>query len=421
MPLLPSSSSPRRDQGVAEREPRLFPATGRGLGIEAVRHQQVHVDERGDVLLGDGPAPQVLAAAGTVRRVVLADAESIHPRLILVGGDDAPLAVIALERYLVSPSALVDPGVDLETSGAAAVASALGLRVERADAAASALFGTLGSAPVVAPRLPGARGAVARLSSALLLLTVGAVVAFALHPALLIAVVIVATALMVGPARTVTHLRRRALAAMTTLPGDLPGTEGLRRLSPTHPDALAQRTPAALLLGPRRIIEIHHGGETWFPGPAAGGVAAAQVTPESILLSDARGRALGRLEGGWATEPDDFRRACDEIGVRVEIDPTPMAEVPGLGRLEPWRIGEGPGRRWAFDAAEEGNLSVAAVSLLSAALPFLVVAGLLCGVWQPWAAVLVLPGAVLLIGHLSSGAQLRRWRHGARPMTEAGA
>ena len=58
-------------------------------------------------------------------------------------------------------------------------------------------------------------------------------------------------------------------------------------------------------------------------------------------------------------------RACAEVGIRVEIDPTPMAEVPGLGRLEPWRAGEGPGRRWALDAAEEGNLSVAAVSLLS--------------------------------------------------------
>lgn len=392
------------------REPRLFPATGRGLGIEAVRHQQIHVDERGAVVVGDGPPARVLAEAGTVRRIVLVTADPLRPRLVLVGAD-GPLAVLALERYLVSPSALVDPDTDLVTSGAAAIATALGLRIEtsRDDAVVAAA-----RLPVIGPRLPGdgARAAVARLTLAMTLLSVVAVVALAVEPALLVPVVLVATALIVGPARTVDRLRRRALAAMTTSPEGPPGTDGVRRLAPTHPDARTQRIAAALLIGPRRIIEIHHGGETWFPGPAAGGVAAARVTPESILLSDVAGRDLGRLEGGWATDPGEFQRVCAEVGIRVELDPTPMAEVPGLGRLEPWRAGEGPGRRWGLDTEEESGVSVAASSLLDAALPFLLVAGLLCGTWQPWAVVFAVPGVVLLTIHVRGRLRVRRWRHG---------
>lgn len=417
MPILPRSTPSPHDRHLTDREPRIFPATGRGLGIEAVRHRQIHVDDAGALRLGDGAGSTVLAAPGAVRRIVLLDADALRPRLMFVG-EDGPLVVLALEEYLTSPAALTDPAADLHTSGAAAIATALGVPIEHGgDDLAHLARGV----PVLGPRPRAAGAAALRSAVALALVSLVAVAALAVHPVLLLPIVVVGAALVVGPVLTIAGLRARAVAAMTTAPTGVPGTDDLRRLAPTHPDARAQRTAAVLLLGPRRIIEIHHGGETWLPGPAAGGAVTAQVTPESILLSDASGRSLARLEGGWATEPAEFQRVCAQIGIRVSSETTPMAEVPGLGRLEPWRPGEGPGRGWALDTADEGGISVATASLVTAVLPFLLVVGLLCGLWRPWAVVFALPGAALLVVHLRASARLRRWRRGDLPMTEAGA
>lgn len=378
-----------------------------------MRHRQIHVDDAGAVRAGDADTSEVLAEPGAVRRIVLAEADPIRPRLALLG-DDGPIVVLALHRFLSSSTAMMDPDADLQVSGANAVAKALGLRIETAE---PDLAHALAREDVVPPARPSAPGAVRRLILALVMLALFGVPALIALPLLAILIVVVAAALAARPVLTIDRCRREALGLMTSLPTDLPGLEGAHLLEPTHPEALSQRTVAGLLIGPRRIVEHHHGSESWFPGPAVDGVVSAEVQPERITLFDRDDLPMGSLEGGWATHPERFVEACTAAGIAVRLDPTPMAEVPGLGRLAPWRAGEGPGKGWALDVDEEGGISVLATSLVFGVLPFLSVVGLLCGVWQPWAVIVGLPGLVLSTIHVRGYLRIRRWKRGRLPAT----
>lgn len=402
-----SSPAPR------QREPRLFPQTGQGLGIETVRRQQVFVGDDGALRMGDANASHALVKPGVVRRIALERSDTSRPRLALIG-DDGPFLVIALDQYCTAPYALHDPDILLDVTGAAAVAEALGVRIEPAD---DAMREEMRWTRQLAPTLPGPHSRALQLAIALGLLTLPAVMVLVALPALIVPLVLVATCLTVGPVLTIDRLRRHALALLESLPDGLPGLEDARRIAPTHPDAVGIRTPAVLYIGSRRIVEHAHGAETWFPGSAAGGVVAARVQPEVITLRDARGHAVGTLPGGWATEPTAFLDACEAVGIDVTIDSQHTIEIPGIGRLSPWRIGEGTGRGYALDLEEEGGISLFTNAVLFAVFPFLSVVGLLCGVWQPWAVIFGLPGLVLSTIHFRGYLRIRRWKRGRLPAT----
>ena len=107
----------------------MFPSTGTGAGVLAVRHRQVHVDDDGSLAVGDGSGREVLAPPGSLVRAVLVSDPS-YPELGLLD-HDGPRVRLPLWRYtdavnvLGSDELLLHAPVDRAAEVAALVDRAL--------------------------------------------------------------------------------------------------------------------------------------------------------------------------------------------------------------------------------------------------------------------------------------------------------
>lgn len=379
----------------------MFPSTGTGAGVLAVRHRQVHVDDDGSLAVGDGSGREVLAPPGSLVRAVLVPDPS-YPELGLLD-HDGPRVRLPLWRYTDAVNVLGSDELLLHATGASALTRALGLGIAPASAADRQ---ALRRVAALDPHRPARhRGDVVLLVIALVLLVFPAVAALAVAPWALVPVVLLAAGLAAGPTLRLVRRRATLLEAVTGLP-DLPGASSV---APTHPSAVRQRTLARTLVSPRRVVVHHHGRETWLPGPAAGGVTRLLRTPDLLLWQDRRGITLAASAGGWAEDPTELERACRHAGIEVAVDETPFP-VHAVGSPEAWPAHEGFGRPPVRGAAPDSDLWVP--SLLAFVVPALVVEGLLCALAHPVAALSAVPGAALAVVWVGSGRRVRAWQRG---------
>ena len=322
---------------AARRAPELRPRMLGGRALPAARHMRVRVDPAGAVVI-DEPAggSRVVASPGEVGRVLLLDYGARRLErgegytgsvLALCGADGAPLlAVRLLDWWPFTYSSDADA---LEVTGARAIAAALGLPIEPAEAAVpspAALRRAL-VRPYPPRPFPGrAAPWLGWIGLGFALLVIGAGGTWIAAAGTAIALLLTAPVQVPG-----SRARAEARAAEATPTPVPPGAVEVR----PAPEGPMPRglVEAALHLGRDDIVVVDRGRELWLPGPAKGGPDRVAVEPTVVRFFDAGSREYLRLECEvWAPTAEERERLADrlrEAGLFVVMSPFATTGPPG--------------------------------------------------------------------------------------------
>lgn len=335
------------------RAPVLIPAPLGWGGRENVRALRIRADRSGALVVErpDGTVER-RAEPGEVTRVVLADvadaglpasdyaagvvSADAHGLLVVLAGD-RPVLAVRLAEWLPSPAEL-DGRTARAVSGANALAAALGRAVEPADARALAGRARAVRAVLVSPRpaVPETFRALLAVGWALLAVwgVASAILRFSSEPRPAAFGWIGAAAAFVLTG-TWLVLRRRTSRPLPPPPGVEVAP------APVTPVRAAFRR-TRLYVSPDWVVIVDgFGREGWLPGPALGGVTAASVTTEAIVLDDAEGNGLASLPReawcGAKGSEESLRRVLAAAGLPVRDEPS--NRMPGAWLAAPFPMG----------------------------------------------------------------------------------
>lgn len=354
---------------VTARSPELRIVRGWGLGLPAARSTRLDVDAAGNLRLRRaGAATQTLGSASSVTRAIwltpadtrdlldpwparrlgglaraisrgvlrrreanipgetgdgadILDAASYAGAIVLLHGD-GPVLVLRLQPFVPWAGDLSERR---ETSGAVALARALGLGLEarsaddRLDAAALRRV-------LVEPEGPSRP----KQAAALVLALVAGVLAFLTWPTggtgTGVALGVASVAAASGPLTMFVQARRR-FRDLVAAPPEPSGRAVYRLPRSRVGDSFAQ-----IQLGDRDVVLVDGAGlEIWLPGPALGGVHLVHLGDDDIHLRDERGRLLhAMVVDEVAPEGADraaFVTFCRNAGLDVRDDLMPIATI----------------------------------------------------------------------------------------------
>lgn len=291
-------------------------------GALVVDHPDGRVERRAEpgaitkVVLARDPAEVGVPAARYAVGLLPADE---HGVLVFLTGD-RPVLAVRLAEWIPSPADF-DGRTAREVSGANAVAAALDLPIEPANASAP-VAGDARRA-LVSPHPAAPRRAMVVIGA-----SAAAVVAW-----------LVASAVhrYTGGER---HAAFGLLGALGSL--GLTGTWLVLRTRASHrlpqpPGHEVRPAPAEpvprgflrsrLFVSPDWVVIVDAlGREAWLPGPALGGTVAAAVTSTAIVLDDEHGNGLAALPRVyWAGDPESeraLRTTLERVGVVVRDEPS---------------------------------------------------------------------------------------------------
>ena len=316
------------------REPVLRAGLFFGLGIPDARGTRLWVDDRGAVLrCRPGGEPFEVAAPGSVTKVTVVGADRVRQRrftpaarrglVVLWSGDDLVAALNLTELGADRP--YPDDATFRAVVGLDAFAQALGLAVEPPTDAELRRAQQLRQRDLLPVHDPGNHlswtAGLAVLALLCAFLTWPAVPAGLGWPAVLLGFA------TTTPSVLLLWRRRRRLMQLLTTPLDPEGREVLR---PDPPDDLrtGQLLETEVQVGDRDIVLRSGGKEWWLPGPLAGGVTVAALSPDALLLTDRHDRAYAGLDPVvWGGRTENLLEALDRRGVRVRRSPLPDTRV----------------------------------------------------------------------------------------------
>jgi hypothetical protein len=396
------------------RAPELRPAAAAGLGVPAVRTARLTVRD-GAVLVRDGSGreEQLCDAAAVTAALYLEpqQARDLLGRgrghgglLVLVSGLE-PL--VAVDLHAVDPPGPHPADEARFTSGAAAVAGALGLPLEPHDPAAGVDLSRRSVDAVLVDLAARPRPARGRLVACLAL------------SALLALMALVAATTWVGALLT-------GLAAAALVPV-VRAHDAARREADTHlrhgpaPDGRSVWRPvprvavrrwvadSELQLGPRDVVRRQGWTEAWVPGPAVGGVVRVTIAPDLVRFLDADDRLLLFLRSEhWCGTPESRQALgalCRDAGLDVVDVPVELADAQGGAYVD---VLDGSRASALTPPAQRGDLTPGGPSLLTGVLVLLLVAALATVGAFPFAP-LLLTAVVAAVGAPVVRHAVRRW------------
>lgn len=396
------------------RAPLVRLGTAAGLAIAEARTSQVYVDSTGALVAERDGVRRVLCAAGAATRVAYASADQIPMRrftpwayrgIVLVRAGDGTATALNVVAYWGLGQNLQEPDI-LVAAGFSALAEALGLAVEPADASDLEVARSLRRRDLHPVRRPGASE---WLQFPLGLLA--AVLAFFTWPLADAGLGWAATLAALLPVGWYVgafwQRRRRVLALVTTPPA--PGS----RVA-VDPDPAAVTTgrirDSHLQVGADDVVIRTAGTEWWLPGPSRGGATRLFLHPDTILLADRRDRPLLALERAvWESRidviADAFRAGGGDVIHAAEPLSVPVAITAGQDRA---RLGV------MIDDPDNGagNLALPVVAHLSAVM--LLFGSIAAAITEPLAAPLVLGGLACVALACHATWSYSSWMRGQR-------
>lgn len=345
------------------------------------------------------------AEPGTVTRVLYLDADTTARRLgadasalgSLVVVTDRPVLAVRLMDW--APPAMRSDAVVRRTSGAVALAQALGVPLEPGDV--DAPLQAVEVRPLPAPVAPG--------KAVRALWPVGSLAGFLALPLAgsAVSVVLAVVSLLCSGAAGVPLVRaRREAGSASAEPLPAIGTViGVRPTVPVASGLLASR----LDVGTDEIVLRRSGTVVVLPGPAAGGVVQAVMEPTHVRLADQEGLDYAALETGlWCGDDRARAELADDLraaGLTVLDSPLSTAPSNDHGDLATSVVRPS----FALSLRERGDPTLLAPFLVSASAACSFAASLAAiGVLGPAAAVLVVPAAALLWSLSVAGLRRRR-------------
>lgn len=340
---------------------RPSPTSGRGLAT--ARGLRVLVDAAGALVVHGEPGARPVATRGEVRHAYLLDATSTARLLGTDGSSAGALLLVAGSRPVLalrlaewSPPAQVDDDVRHITSGATALAGALGLPLEPVP---DAVLDGLRSRDVRAVEVRARPATVSPGRLVRLLAPVGALLAFLAWPTggRPVAAVLTAVAVLLTAPVVLGVVRGRAEAQAQSVQPPQTGVDIAVRPAGRVPAGLLD---AVVVVGPDEVFLRRGGACVWLPGQSQGGITQVVMEPEHVRLADADGRDYAELETalwcGSAQARDEMAAEFRAAGLTVLDAPIDTVLKHDMGDLATGRIKPSD----LQTAAERGDPTVAA-------------------------------------------------------------
>lgn len=394
------------------RSPQLRPAPQAGLGLPDVRTLRVEVTPTGAVVVHGPAGRREVAGPGEVTRCVILDGAGLgRSARRTVGATDAlglfvaerPVLLVHLHEFV--PRVTLDGRELRQTSGARAVAVALGLLLEpAAEHEATALRNEAARVLVSPPTVPAGRRAPA-LTCALVGGTLG-LLSWAGGGSEVTVMLVLLGLLVLAPVVVGLVRQRRRFLALSRPPAPEDRTIVPTRLDEARYGGLAR---AQLQVGPDDVVLHDRGTEAWVLGPAGGGATRCLVGSDVVRLTDDDDHDLMVLDRRvWCPGPADesaLLAACSAAGFTCETtalsvqrrDPVPILESADLHvdrLMTPW---------------QQGGITALVPTAAFFSATIIVIGAVLAAAFSPWSWPLLVAAVLVDAGVLVSSWWVRRW------------